>query len=64
MVWQSAVEQYLNSYYDSFDKTHNVVVFDKTRLCSSINFVKKTIKVDDSRNEFEIDLDHFWNRWN
>lgn len=59
MVWQSAVELYLNSYYDGFDKLHNSIIFNKSRTCSAVNFEKKIIQVDDSKNGYKIELDHF-----
>lgn len=58
-VWQSAVGLYLNSYYDRFDKLHNSIIFDTSRTSSAVSFETKTIQVDDSKNGYEIDMDHF-----
>ncbi len=59
IVWQNAVEEYLNSFFVGFDKKNQSIIFNTSKAHSSVNFKKKRINVDDSKNQFEIELDHF-----
>lgn len=59
MIWQTGINTYLNSYFDSFDKDKNSIIFDLNRVESAVKFGPKQYTIDVSKNKFKVNLDHF-----
>lgn len=58
-IWQSMINEYLNKHFISFDEAKNTIIFDNSQTKSSIVFSPKTIQIDRSHHQFEIELDHY-----
>lgn len=59
MVWQSMINEYLNSHFELYDERKKAIVFNLSREKSDIRFSPKTINIDDSYHKFVINLDHY-----
>lgn len=59
LVWEEAVNGYLNTYFKEIDPKTNSIIFDMKQKRSTVEFRKVSYLVDESGNKFEIELDHY-----
>lgn len=59
LVWEEAVNGYLNTYFKEVDTKTNSIIFDLSQKRSPVEFKKVSYLVDESGNKFEIELDHY-----
>ena len=58
-IWQTMVNKYLNECFIGISATEDEILFDDSLPESAVSFDKKTIHIDDSDNDFYIELDHY-----
>lgn len=59
LVWEEAVNEYLNTYFKGFDPKTNRILFDPAQKRSVVEFQNVRYLIDRSSNQFEIELDHY-----
>ena len=58
-IWQTMVNKYLNDCFIGISATEDEILFDDSLQKSAVSFDKQTIHIDDSNNDFYIELDHY-----
>jgi len=56
-IWQDMVNDYLNVYVEHVDKIRGIKLSNKR--INKFNFEKKVINIDNSKNNFRLDFDHY-----
>ena len=58
-IWQTMVHKYLNDCFAGISFKEDEIIFDDSLQKSLVLFDKQTIHIDDSDNDYYIELDHY-----